>query len=62
MQVREPRTELELQLTGDPGKISGMSSTCGPPPEKGEHNLEIYRDWLGYGSDRISELAEQKII
>ena len=60
--VKHPDSGLEMQLTGNPVKISGMSKRIGPPPEKGEHNLEIYGDWLGYDANRIAELSQQKII
>ena len=53
---------LEMQLTGNPVKMSGMTRPIGPPPEKGEHNRDVYGTWLGYDADRIAELAARKII
>ncbi|MBN2320557.1 MAG: CoA transferase [Acidobacteria bacterium] len=33
-----------------------------PPPELGEHNDMVYRDILGYTSEKIAELKAQKVI
>jgi CoA:oxalate CoA-transferase len=60
--VHNPASGLEMQLTGNPVKLVGRQSTIGPPPEKGEHNEEVYGGWLGLGSERIAELVDQKII
>ena len=60
--VHNPASGLEMQLTGNPVKVVGMPNTIGPPPEKGEHNEEIYGGWLGYDAERIAALTDQKII
>lgn len=33
-----------------------------PPPELGEHNREIYCDWLGYSAERLEELKMRQVI
>ncbi|MCI8454390.1 MAG: CoA transferase [Lachnospiraceae bacterium] len=33
-----------------------------PAPVLGQHNEEVYRDWLGYGPERLAELKEQGVI
>jgi crotonobetainyl-CoA:carnitine CoA-transferase CaiB-like acyl-CoA transferase len=60
--VHNPASGLEMRLTGNPIKLVGSPNTIGPPPEKGEHNEEVYGGWLGLESERIAELVEQKII
>ena len=33
-----------------------------PSPKLGQHNAEIYGDWLGLSSDEITELKESDVI
>ena len=33
-----------------------------PPPDVGQHNQEIYGDWLGYSPERIAELQRDGVI
>ncbi len=33
-----------------------------PPPELGEHNREVYCDWLGYSAERLEELKMRQVI
>jgi CoA:oxalate CoA-transferase len=60
--ITNPANGVEMRLTGNPVKVSDMPDTVGPVPEKGEHNGEVYGQWLGYTKDRIEELIAQQII
>jgi crotonobetainyl-CoA:carnitine CoA-transferase CaiB-like acyl-CoA transferase len=49
-------------VTGNPIKLSEYRDTIGPPPDRGEHNAEIYGGLLGFTDDRLRELADDKVI
>jgi len=44
------------KLSETPGKIKWVG------PDLGEHNNEIYRDWLGFSDNKINNLKKEKII
>jgi len=53
----------EVYGMGLPIRFSGSSVGFDqPPPELGEHNERVYRQILGYTSEKISELSAQKVI
>jgi crotonobetainyl-CoA:carnitine CoA-transferase CaiB-like acyl-CoA transferase len=60
--TRHPRSDLEMRLTGNPVKLSGLPDEIGYPAARGEHNHEIYGEWLGLDADAISDLIRRKII
>lgn len=33
-----------------------------PPPRLGEHNAEVYREWLGYSAGQVADLAASGVI
>ena len=48
---------------GMPIKFSGAQVGFDrPPPELGEHNREVYCDWLGYSAERLDELKMRQVI
>jgi crotonobetainyl-CoA:carnitine CoA-transferase CaiB-like acyl-CoA transferase len=48
---------------GMPIHFSGASSGFDqPPPELGEHNQQVYGEWLGYSVEQIEELRTQGVI
>jgi crotonobetainyl-CoA:carnitine CoA-transferase CaiB-like acyl-CoA transferase len=47
---------------GNPVKAEGAEEVFHHPPALGEHTEEILRSLLGYGSERIQDLMEKKII
>jgi formyl-CoA transferase len=61
-EVRHPVTGLTLRLTGNPIKLSDLPDEIGHPAYPGEHNGEIYGDWLGLDEATIADLAARKII
>jgi crotonobetainyl-CoA:carnitine CoA-transferase CaiB-like acyl-CoA transferase len=61
-EVRHPDTGLEMRLTGNPIKLSGMADEIGYPANKGEHNREIYGGWLGCDEATIEDLTRRKVI
>jgi CoA:oxalate CoA-transferase len=60
--VENPLSGAEMYVTGNPVKLAGVADEIGRPAAKGEHNAEIYSQWLGYSDDRIRELAAERII
>jgi len=60
--VRHPQSGLEMRLTGNPVKLSGLRDEIGHPAVRGEHNHEIYGKWLGLDADAIADLTRRKII
>jgi crotonobetainyl-CoA:carnitine CoA-transferase CaiB-like acyl-CoA transferase len=60
--VRLPESGLEMRLTGNPVKVSGMRDELGHPATRGEHNHEIYGKWLGLDAEAIADLARRRII
>jgi crotonobetainyl-CoA:carnitine CoA-transferase CaiB-like acyl-CoA transferase len=60
--VTNPMNGVEMRLTGNPVKLSGMADEVGPVPEQGEHNFEVYGGWLGYERSRIQAMIEERII
>ena len=60
--VTNPLNGVEMQVTGNPVKLSGMPDEIGPVPEKGQHNWEVYAGWLGYSEERVKELTAQQVI
>jgi crotonobetainyl-CoA:carnitine CoA-transferase CaiB-like acyl-CoA transferase len=60
--VRHPQSGLEMRLTGNPVKLSGLRDEIGHPAVRGEHNYEIYGKWLGLDADAIADLTRRKII
>lgn len=61
-QVRNPETGLEMRVTGNPIKLSELPDEIGYPPERGQHNLEVYGDWLGLDRGTLDDLARRKVI
>ena len=60
--VRHPQSGLEMRLTGNPVKVSGLPDEVGYPATRGEHNHEIYGKWLGLETDTIADLTRRKVI
>ena len=60
--VRHPQSGLEMRLTGNPVKVSGLPDEVGYPATRGEHNHEIYGKWLGLDADTIADLTRRKVI
>jgi crotonobetainyl-CoA:carnitine CoA-transferase CaiB-like acyl-CoA transferase len=60
--VRHPELGLEMRLTGNPVKLSGLRDEIGHAATRGEHNREIYGKWLGLDDDTIADLTRRKII
>jgi crotonobetainyl-CoA:carnitine CoA-transferase CaiB-like acyl-CoA transferase len=52
----------KFRAAGNPIKASGAEEIFHHPPALGEHTEEILRGLLGYGSQRIRDLMEKKIV
>jgi crotonobetainyl-CoA:carnitine CoA-transferase CaiB-like acyl-CoA transferase len=51
-----------LKMLGTPIKLSNDIPTYSAGPSLGQHNREIYEDWLGYLPEEMEELASKGII
>jgi formyl-CoA transferase len=45
-----------------PVRMSGSQVPVTPSPVLGQHNNEVYAEWVGYSTEQITKLREQKII
>jgi len=53
----------ELTVLNNPIKLSDTKSTIRrPAPLLGEHNEEVYGDWLGFDAAKIEELKNKGIL
>lgn len=51
------------QIFGTPIKLSGTPcDTSGNAPEKGEGNLRIYKEFLGYSAEKLDELNKKGVL
>ncbi|MGI6873079.1 CaiB/BaiF CoA transferase family protein [Amycolatopsis sp. 3B14] len=53
----------DLSATGIPIRFSGARAGFDrPAPALGEHNDQVYREWLGYSAEQLAELAADAVI
>lgn len=62
MVVTLPYGGREFKVIGNPIRLSASPTQYDPPPQWGEHTEEILSQTLGYSSERIAQLREQKAI
>ena len=63
MFVQVPMGKARVEVFGSPIKLSGTPPrTEGVVPGLGQHNCEVYIDWLGIGSDRFEALRTAGVI
>jgi CoA:oxalate CoA-transferase len=52
-----------VEVFGSPIKLSGSPGRCaGEAPSLGQHNREVYVDWLGLPEERFAALKAQGVI
>jgi crotonobetainyl-CoA:carnitine CoA-transferase CaiB-like acyl-CoA transferase len=63
MFVQVPFGTVDVEVFGSPMKLSGTPPrTVGAVPELGQHNREVYVDWLGIGVERFEALRSAGVI
>jgi len=59
----DDRAGATRPITQSPYRFSGAASGVrGPAPHRGEHNLEVLRDWLDKGPDEVARLVERGVL
>jgi CoA:oxalate CoA-transferase len=63
MFVRVQVADSRVEEFGSPIKLSETPALAvGVVPTLGQHNREVYRDWLGMPSERFDQLQESGVI
>jgi crotonobetainyl-CoA:carnitine CoA-transferase CaiB-like acyl-CoA transferase len=63
MFVRVPFGKVNVEVFGTPMKLSGTPPrTDGAVPQLGQHNRDVYVDWLGIDADRYEALRSAGVI
>jgi len=63
MFVQVPFGKVNVEVFGSPMKLSGTPPrTDGAVPQLGEHNVEVYLNWLGMDAERFAALRAQGVI
>jgi len=63
MFVQVPFGDVDVEVFGSPMKLSGTPPrTAGAVPQLGQHNREIYVDWLGIDGARFDALRSAGVI
>ena len=63
MFVQVPFGQVDVEVFGSPMKLSGTPPrTAGAVPQLGQHNREVYVDWLGIAPERFDTLRSAGVI
>ncbi|HET7526903.1 MAG TPA: CoA transferase [Burkholderiaceae bacterium] len=63
MFVQVPFGTVDVEVFGSPIKLSGTPPrAAGPVPQLGQHNREVYVDWLGIDGERFDTLRSSGVI
>ena len=52
----------KFKMPGCPVKMSKSEPEYTPAPLLGQHNEEVYAEWMGYTTEEVSKLKEEKVI
>jgi crotonobetainyl-CoA:carnitine CoA-transferase CaiB-like acyl-CoA transferase len=63
MFVKVPFGDLDVEVFGSPIKLSGTPPrSVGAVPQLGQHNREVYVDWVGIEPERFGALRDAGVI